>query len=488
MRIIVAVSSMLVMSCSANLAFAPVRSASGVPAFQPDEILKVKRTSGTASRVRVSNIDGGVVVLDLGFELLAMASLRGDGGVPSFRELFEGYSELKDEEAVIRPLRLLRGGTEVLGVPNDDGGVVLLGLDLMRTGDVIPLAEAQVGADYLTALRSKASELSALARAEIITVAGQPYEVVTLADAGLALSNDGGVLNLDPNVVHELVEKNRQIAAQKSEAANNEGALAQLSSNRLIASGLTGGLGMSVLTPGPAVSGNALQVADLAVLPHVIFAPGFLALRAPARAYCAASFTSFDEDVASRAAFDMERQRAKRLLEAIAAYGRTLSDETLPQVFVKQNDEMSRAILENPALRAMVINYANAGTKDPRAAEAIVTALAHQAWNPTQPANCAGTRFGIWAGIPVALNIRSRISALEPVDTARSYKPIVSFGVAWVPAAVISFLAGITYGNLWVGETETAKGTPYAAWAWTLGIGGTLDILNALTKSSTPQK
>ena len=81
-------------------------------------------------------------------------------------------------------MRFLRDGREVFGVLNADRGVALLGLDLMRTGDVIPLAEAQVGADYLAALRSKANELSALARGELTSVAGRSYEVVTLSDAG----------------------------------------------------------------------------------------------------------------------------------------------------------------------------------------------------------------------------------------------------------------------------------------------------------------
>lgn len=420
-------------------------------------------------------------VLVLGCSNLAFAPLRSPSDVKMLAEKELALGSIK-------PLRLLRAGSENLGVLNDDGGVVLLTLNLQKTGEVIPLAEALVSAAYLTEQRAKAAQLSPLAAAEVITVGGRPYEVTQLADGALALSYDGGVLNVDANYVRALVEKNRELASKKSEVTNSEGALAQLSSNRLIASGLTGGIGMSVLAPGPAVKGNGLQVADLAVTPHVIFAPGYLALTAPARAYCAASFTSSDEDLASRGAFEMERQRARRLLNALAAYGRALTDDTLPYVFVNQSDEMSRAIIDQRPLRAMVIAYANDSAKDPQAAEAIITALAHQAWNPTQPARCGWTKVGIWAGIPVAVNIRSRIEALSPVDTARSYRPVVSFGVAWVPAAVISFLAGITYGNLWVGETETAKGTPYAAWAWTLGIGGTLDILNALTKPSTPGK
>ena len=66
--------------------------------------------------------------------------------------------------------------------------------------------------------------------------------------------------------------------------------------------------------------------------------------------------------------------------------------------------------------------------------------------------------------------------------SAREVNPVISFGVAIAPNAIVSLLGGVTYSRTALPTGDPAVQNDAGFWTVTFGIGGNLDIINAFRR------
>jgi hypothetical protein len=90
--------------------------------------------------------------------------------------------------------------------------------------------------------------------------------------------------------------------------------------------------------------------------------------------------------------------------------------------------------------------------------------------------SCAGRRLGIYVGYPAAFKATSSVPQRTATDTAkRDVSPIVSYGFAFVPNAVVTLLTGPS-----IGTVPRDDGTNAVVWSWTVGLGANVDLVNLI--------
>jgi len=109
----------------------------------------------------------------------------------------------------------------------------------------------------------------------------------------------------------------------------------------------------------------------------------------------------------------------------------------------------------------------------------IINDLANSDWNPTLAGRCIGKKIGVWVGRPLPYS--TRIHGLDS-DEDRRVKPVVAARLGFTPNAYFSVLIGMTYMNVPVSITNTENTAKTGAFAFTVGVGGNLDILTALMR------
>ncbi len=89
---------------------------------------------------------------------------------------------------------------------------------------------------------------------------------------------------------------------------------------------------------------------------------------------------------------------------------------------------------------------------------------------------CAWRRVGLYVGYPASFKATSSVPQRTAMDTAkRDVSPIVSYGFAFVPNAVVTLLTGPS-----VGTVARDDGTNAVVWSWTVGLGANIDLVQLI--------
>ncbi len=295
--------------------------------------------------------------------------------------------------------------------------------------------------------------------------------------------------------------QDKNAAVADKQAADS--AQAKLKSGKLISLGVTAGVALSFVSPlstgyGGKGSSNTLAADGLA-MPYLVLAPAYWALSPAARDFCGSSWAASSENDAFLAAQATADDEAERLLKVLESFeididspeklrNRLKQEYTgdLADKVIGEDDPKDKTRAKDDAILRELVKYlALEKTKRQDRRAEIKQMLSSRAWDPTRPAQCGWTKFGFWAGIPGTTTFRSYIDGITGShDSNRQYKPIVSFGLVFIPNAYVAILTGPVVGNLVVGEDTANKGTNFTAWGWVVGLGGNLDLVSLLTQAA----
>jgi hypothetical protein len=215
-----------------------------------------------------------------------------------------------------------------------------------------------------------------------------------------------------------------------------------LKSGSLLIYGLTGGIAGGVQIPLGGSPAKVDAVAPVAV-PYVMLAPRFLFGSHDANAICARALAVDSTDISKAAVVQFSaRQSGGGPIHRETVYAALQSTD--PNV---QND----------------------------VADALKAADGH--------ASCSFLhRLGLYGGVPSSFQVNTTIDGFEG---SRSVRPLVSFGLGYIPHPWIHILLGLTYSNVTTdGGTTTPSGGKVPGfddqvWSLFFGVGGPLDIASA---------
>lgn len=260
----------------------------------------------------------------------------------------------------------------------------------------------------------------------------------------------------------------------------------RLRSGRLLSLGVTGGAALAVITPmfedgSPTVNNATTATVSPAPMPYLALLPAYWGYREAARTYCASSWGGGSEKDAYISANAVSRDAAELVLAAIETFPHDVSVEDLKKrLRLELEGDLGQRILgepghENDQLVGEIHRYLQKPDLEVR--KRLVARIALLDWDPSRPALCWISKFGVWLGVPAAHEVRAKV---QGVNANQTYRPVVAFGITFVPNAYVSVLLGAVFGNFMIGETTDTKGTPQPAWGLVIGLGGNLDILPAL--------
>jgi len=240
--------------------------------------------------------------------------------------------------------------------------------------------------------------------------------------------------------------------------------------------GITAGLAAAVQIPTKSDYGP--DFASVTSMPYLMIMPGFWGSEKESRKYCASQWGFGSQEKAHAASIAMSRQWARRTIAAGA-------DRLASSVSVKAlAREWSTLGVKGGTYASKLEKISKMSTsttlnKDERAKqlEALVGALASEHWNPSIDATCWYRKFGVWVGRPMTYRVESKVKG-ESVGELE-YEPIGAFGLGFSPNAYLSFVVGAAYGSLAVTAADSTT-TTHQTWAWTIGVGGNLDIIPGL--------
>jgi hypothetical protein len=283
----------------------------------------------------------------------------------------------------------------------------------------------------------------------------------------------------------------REAKAAQDEAEEAKDDLTVLKSGKLIASGLTGGLALTIQVPLGTINSTGQSASKATAMPYLLVLPGYFALPQATRVYCASNWGSGSETTAQRAAMAIAKERAEMLFDVIASAIRAGQQDDLAIATLLLKDksiEITRKGQEKTVYSANEIigfirqwnsqKWENEEAKSQRR-DAIVQWLATQDWNPGLRGSCGRTKLGLWVGKPLAYDVRSKVKDADEAE--RRFSSVVAFGLAYSPNAYFSVLGGVTLGNIEQVRDETSK-VNVPSWAGTFAIGGNLDLLGSVFK------
>lgn len=102
-------------------------------------------------------------------------------------------------------------------------------------------------------------------------------------------------------------------------------------------------------------------------------------------------------------------------------------------------------------------------------------------WNIKQQGRCWSSAFGFYGGFPSAYEANFETDS-GPTQFKMSVRPLFSAGLAYLPIPYLSVLFGVTRSVVEITEKQSAATADrlQSNWAWSLTIGGTLDVIKPL--------
>jgi hypothetical protein len=318
---------------------------------------------------------------------------------------------------------------------------------------------------------------------------GKPAE--TKDDVG----KDGDAALTD---AQKLQKTEEELKKAKEDAAN---AKAAAQAKRLIRYGVSAGVAASVQFP--FWGDNTLEEPAAAAMPYLVLLPAYWRSNPARNAYCAARWSGPEENAiqaANAEALDTDnrsylqiKRELREMYDKQSALAKTVRDaqsaletrekEALqsclksppPAVAESSNEEKERAC------RDVVVN--NSEVKKARDDLNVLTDDLAKLTSDIQDAeyeridrSCAGHMVGVYVGYPASFGATTEVYRGTATDVARrEVSPVISVGLAFVPNAIVTVLAGPTLGTV-----KRDDGTSAVVWSLSAGLGVNVDLVNAL--------
>ncbi|WP_437667489.1 hypothetical protein [Sorangium sp. So ce1182] len=273
---------------------------------------------------------------------------------------------------------------------------------------------------------------------------------------------------------------------------------------RVIKYGVTVGAAASVQIPLP--SWNTLDEPAAATMPYVVLLPFFWGQNATRNAYCAAEWSGPEENALAAAALAggkppssltgarrilQERYDEQELLNE-AAEAAALELREAKKTLIEKCPEAKNLGLEiteissvkasldaQCASSAFFVNrFVAARNRHEQVKRELVSAnnaVATAEYN-VKDLSCWGHKFGLYVGYPVTFNATTDIKRGTAKNVSnRDVSPVISMGLALVPNAVVTILAGATLAT-----APRDDGTSAVVGSFTFGLGANADLVNVI--------
>lgn len=278
-------------------------------------------------------------------------------------------------------------------------------------------------------------------------------------------------------------------SAKKAEQAAQDAKsiLDEIKTGKLISSGLTAGVALSVQTPIGSTNGTHQDSVNAVAMPYLMAVPGYWWLPQATREYCASSWGAGDESASQDAAIAIAARRATLLFTKIVDAIRAGEEDDLViatallgdlTVQVSDNGAERLAHVAQGIVQAARKWNNNHGT--PEQKDEIISWLADQDWNPARRGSCVLTKFGAWIGKPADYQVRGTLEGTSLSDA--KFTPAAAFGLAFSPNAYFSFLVGVTVGTLSDSSAGSGVNASATCWGGTIAVGGNVDLVGGLFK------
>ncbi|XXT22342.1 hypothetical protein WME94_12350 [Sorangium sp. So ce429] len=294
-------------------------------------------------------------------------------------------------------------------------------------------------------------------------------------------------------------------AAAAEQAKENQDAIEQArraaEAKRVIKYGVTVGAAAAVQIPLPSL--NTLDEPAGATMPYVVFLPGFWIQNPGRNAYCAAEWSGPQKNaeaaadvVSGLSLVEAKRIRRRRyneqaLLSAEAGkVARELSEvkarlvnacSGANDIAIASNDiSVMEIALDKQcgSAKALVKSFVGAKKEEARLRVALARAddAVETAEDDVNDASCWGHKVGFYVGYPVTFSATTDIKRGTAKNVSnRDVSPVISMGLALVPNAVVTILAGATLAT-----APRDDGTSAVVGSFAFGIGANADLVNVI--------
>ena len=268
---------------------------------------------------------------------------------------------------------------------------------------------------------------------------------------------------------------------------------------------LVGYAGVQSLTPG--LSGHkptknyvachicamSTRTPAIAGMPYLLVLPHYWMTPQSTAEACRSSWGGGDEASAYAAATAVSTKKAGRVFDAIAATLRARPDFESAAALSEPDAKAIAALLsvgyEGQGATIVQQVYAAIRLSDDRRAERrtnVVASMAAIEWKPALDATCFWKKLGVWVGYPFNYEATTTLANADPADTGarakRNVQTLGAVGVGFSPNVYFSILFGITVARVDREKTQTAPPVDGTLLAWTIAIGGNLDLVTPALK------
>lgn len=294
-----------------------------------------------------------------------------------------------------------------------------------------------------------------------------------------------------PAATEKAVVRAAVAKVEKAATENAQGNIDALRTEKLVASGLTGGVALAVQVMGPFNNSSAKQVNPKGVvMPYIMALPGYWGARQTTREACASAHSGASEETIDSAARAIARKRAARIVadieSAITAAGKPDAKATqiATDLSLDYGDGKDDRITNDRIVKE-IIAYVDTDEADAQR-KVLVDSMAGLEWKASRGAVCWPRRIGIGVGLPVNFDVATTVPNGDAVDAketaSRSVKPIVAAGFAFSPNAYFSVLLGVTACTVTREASTEKEAFERTIWATNVALEGNLDIITALAK------
>lgn len=262
---------------------------------------------------------------------------------------------------------------------------------------------------------------------------------------------------------------------EKKEEADEKALAAQ--AERLMKYGVSFGVAAAVNVPFPIRDPDLARLENpvAVAMPYLVFAPAFWSNNMSRRQYCAAEWSAAIDEVQASAALAL-RQEKKALKSTQKNQRKQLKDVE------KKIDKLEKKKLPPPPpegddphagerKRLETLREEKASLES--ALDETETQLS-EVRGQARTYSCGWHKVGFFVGYPAMFNATTTVPERTLDDEKRrDVNPVVAFGVAGIPNAMVSLLAGWT-----VGIVDRDDQTDAILWSMVFGIGGNADLIH----------